>query len=56
MAHQINNPQPVNTAVVFGGINMDIWGRPDAPLVQKDSNPGTVTTVSYTHLTLPTKA
>ena len=22
---------------------MDIWGRPDAPLVQKDSNPGTVT-------------
>ena len=22
---------------------MDIWGRPDAPLVQKDSNPGAVT-------------
>ena len=43
MAHQINNPQPVNTAVVFGGINMDIWGRPAAPLVQKDSNPGSVT-------------
>lgn len=33
----------MNTAVVFGGINMDIWGRPAAPLVQKDSNPGSVT-------------
>ena len=33
----------MNAAVVFGGINMDIWGRPDAPLVQKDSNPGAVT-------------
>ena len=33
----------MNAAVVFGGINMDIWGRPAAPLVQKDSNPGTVT-------------
>ena len=29
--------------MVFGGINMDIWGRPKAPLVQKDSNPGAVT-------------
>lgn len=33
----------MNAAVVFGGINMDIWGRPAAPLVQKDSNPGAVT-------------
>ena len=43
MAYQLSKQQPVNAAVVFGGINMDIWGRPDAPLVQKDSNPGTVT-------------
>ena len=43
MAYQLSKQQPVNAAVVFGGINMDIWGRPDAPLVQKDSNPGAVT-------------
>lgn len=29
-------------AAVFGGVNMDIWGRPSRPLIQKDSNPGTV--------------
>lgn len=28
--------------VVVGGVNMDIFGHPDAPLVQKDSNPGHV--------------
>lgn len=28
--------------VVIGGVNMDIFGHPDAPLVQKDSNPGHV--------------
>ena len=32
----------VDAAVVFGGINMDIWGRPGETLVLKDSNPGTV--------------
>ena len=32
----------VGAAVVFGGINMDIWGRPAGALVPKDSNPGTV--------------
>lgn len=30
-------------AVVVGGVNMDIGGHPFAPLVEKDSNPGTVT-------------
>lgn len=29
-------------AVVIGGANMDIAGRPDARLVRRDSNPGTV--------------
>lgn len=33
----------VDAAVVFGGINMDIWGSPEQPLVPKDSNPGAVT-------------
>lgn len=32
----------MNAAVVFGGINVDIWGRPAMALVPKDSNPGTV--------------
>ena len=31
----------VNAAVI-GGVNMDIWGRPDAPLIERDSNPGRV--------------
>ena len=30
-------------AVVVGGVNMDIGGRPFAPLVAQDSNPGRVT-------------
>ncbi len=30
-------------AVVVGGVNMDIGGRSDAPLVSGDSNPGSVT-------------
>lgn len=30
-------------AVVLGGVNMDIGGRSNAPLVAKDSNPGRVT-------------
>lgn len=29
-------------AVVVGGVNMDIGGRPSAPLVERDSNPGQV--------------
>ena len=29
-------------AVVVGGVNMDIGGRPNAPLVARDSNPGQV--------------
>ncbi len=29
-------------AVVIGGVNMDIGGRADAPLIAKDSNPGRV--------------
>ena len=32
----------IDAAVVFGGINMDIWGRPEGKLIPKDSNPGTV--------------
>ncbi len=35
--------ESVDAAVVFGGINMDIWGRPEKALVPKDSNPGAVT-------------
>ena len=30
------------TITVFGAVNMDIGGTPDAPLVRGDSNPGTV--------------
>ena len=33
-----------NYAVVVGGVNVDIGGRSFAPLVQADSNPGSVTT------------
>ena len=33
-----------NYAVVVGGVNVDIGGRSFGPLVQADSNPGTVTT------------
>ena len=43
MAHKVR-PQTgnIDAAVVFGGINMDIWGRPEGKLIPKDSNPGTV--------------
>ncbi len=39
------NPEQNNTAPVFvvGGLNMDILGTPHAPLLLRDSNPGTVT-------------
>lgn len=32
-----------NAAVVIGGVNMDIWGRPAKELVSRDSAPGFVT-------------
>ena len=32
----------INAAVVIGGVNMDIWGRPADKLVAKDSAPGSV--------------
>ena len=31
MAHQLNTKK--DAAVVIGGVNMDIWGRPDGALV-----------------------
>ena len=37
MEHQING-----YAVVIGGVNTDIWGRPARALVPRDSNPGRV--------------
>ena len=40
MAHQLNSKK--DAAVVIGGVNMDIWGRPDGALVSRDSAPGTV--------------
>lgn len=43
MAHQISERLQNKSAVVFGGINVDIWGRPARPLVPRDSNPGAVT-------------
>ncbi len=33
----------INAAVVIGGVNMDIWGRPTDRLVAQDSAPGSVT-------------
>ena len=36
------NPEPY--AVVIGGVNIDICGRSFAPLIEKDSNPGRVST------------
>jgi pseudouridine kinase len=42
MANQVNHNGHVNSAAVFGGINMDIWGKPSSKLIPKDSNPGTV--------------
>ncbi len=40
MAHQLKKKS--DAAVVFGGINMDIWGRPTGALAMHDSNPGNV--------------
>lgn len=40
MAHPISAKK--DAAVVIGGVNMDIWGRPTGALVRHDSNPGTV--------------
>ena len=40
MAHQINAKK--DAAVVIGGVNMDIWGRPTGALVMHDSCPGSV--------------
>ena len=40
MAHQLKTKK--DAAVVIGGVNMDIWGRPDGALVMRDSTPGTV--------------
>ena len=31
-----------NYCVVIGGANVDIGGKPDAPLIPKDSNPGRI--------------
>ena len=41
MAHQLNLFR--DAAVVIGGVNMDIWGRPAGQIVPRDSNPGSVT-------------
>ena len=43
MAHPVSSLPAAEGAVVFGGINMDIWGRPAQSLLARDSNPGTVT-------------
>ena len=40
MAHQLSSKK--DAAVVIGGVNMDIWGRPTGALVRRDSTPGTV--------------
>ncbi len=40
MAHQLKPNK--DAAVVIGGVNMDIWGRPTGSLVMHDSNPGSV--------------
>lgn len=40
MAHQLNVKK--DAAVVIGGVNMDIWGRPTGALVMHDSTPGSV--------------
>lgn len=39
----VYNNNNVPYAVVIGGVNIDIGGRSDAPMVQRDSNPGSVT-------------
>lgn len=40
MAHQLKTKK--DAAVVIGGVNMDIWGRPTGALLMRDSTPGTV--------------
>ena len=40
MAHQLNVKK--DAAVVIGGVNMDIWGRPSGAIAMRDSAPGTV--------------
>ena len=40
MAHQVKTRK--DAAVVIGGVNMDIWGRPTGALLMGDSNPGSV--------------
>ena len=40
MAHQLKTQK--DAAVIIGGVNMDIWGRPTGALVMRDSCPGTV--------------
>ena len=40
MAHQLKSKR--DAAVVIGGVNMDILGRPTGALVMRDSAPGTV--------------
>ena len=40
MAHQLKLNR--DAAVVIGGVNMDIWGRPTGALRMGDSNPGSV--------------
>ena len=40
MAHPVNAKK--DAAVVIGGVNMDIWGRPTGGLAMRDSNPGSV--------------
>ncbi|MBQ6928408.1 MAG: MarR family transcriptional regulator [Oscillospiraceae bacterium] len=40
MAHQLNTKK--DAAVVIGGVNMDIWGRPTGALIMGDSCPGSV--------------
>ena len=40
MAHQLNAKK--DAAVVIGGVNMDIWGRPTGALTMGDSCPGSV--------------
>ena len=41
MAHRLINDK-INAAMVIGGVNMDIWGRPATELVARDSAPGFV--------------
>lgn len=42
MEHSLNNYTQRLNAAVIGGVNMDIWGRPQGELVLRDSTPGSV--------------